>query len=121
MEQPGYNVILNDFSQEEYESGGAPADQLNTERDIFFLVYTYVPVEVATIIANKLKTVQDIVCSLGTSQRAGYKDVHITNSAATKEHAIAELLTRLNVDRQNTWGFGDALNDVHFSMPSILK
>jgi len=113
MEHPGYSVIFNDFSQEEYESGGISADQLDTDHDFFFVVYTYVPIEVATIIADKLKDTPGITCSLGTSQRTGFKDVHVTNSAATKEHAISELLTHLKVDRQNTWGFGDALNDVH--------
>lgn len=113
MEYPEYGVIMNDFSQEDYESGGIPIDQLDIKQDMFFVVYPYVPLEVATVIANKLRALQGIKCLLGTSQREGYKDIHITNSAATKEHAIAELLTRLKVGRQNTWGFGDALNDIH--------
>jgi HAD superfamily hydrolase (TIGR01484 family) len=113
MEYPEYGVIFNDFSQKDYESGGIPVDQLDIEQDMFFIVYPYVPVEVATVIADKLETLQGIKCLLGTSQREGLKDIHITNSSATKEHAITELLTRLKVDRRNTWGFGDALNDVH--------
>lgn len=112
-EHPGYNVIYNDFSQEDYESGGISADQLDLTNDFYFVVYPYVPIEVGSVIADKLKDISGITCSLGTSQRAGLKDVHITNSSATKEHAIAELLGRLNLDRQDTWGFGDALNDVH--------
>lgn len=113
MEHPGYNVIFNDFSQEEYESGGVSADQLDLTNNFYFVVYPYVPIEIGLVITDKLKDLSGITCSLGTSQRAGFKDVHITNSSATKEHAIGELLTRLKVDRQNTWGFGDALNDVH--------
>lgn len=113
IRHPGYGVILNDFSQEEYVSGGVPADQVDTNQDIFFIVYTYVPLDVATAIADELKALQGIICLLGTSQRAGYKDIHITNREATKEHAVAELLARLKVNPRDTWGFGDALNDIH--------
>jgi hydroxymethylpyrimidine pyrophosphatase-like HAD family hydrolase len=34
------------------------------------------------------------------------------NNAATKEHAITELLTRIHIHRDHTYGFGDAMNDV---------
>lgn len=113
IKYPGYKIVLNDFNQEEYEVGGIQANQLDIDQDTFFVVYTYVPIEVATMIADELKDVQGLACLLGTSQKSGYKDIHITNSEATKEHAITGLLTLLKIDRQNTWGFGDALNDIH--------
>ena len=47
------------------------------------------------------------------AQRAGFKDIHVTNRSATKEHAIAELLKILNIKQENTVGVGDGHNDIH--------
>jgi Cof subfamily protein (haloacid dehalogenase superfamily) len=113
LEHPGYGLIINDFSQQDYESGGIPVNQVDINQEIYFMIYTYVPLEEATAIANRLRDVNGVICLLATSQKAGYKDIHITNNAATKEHAVAELLARIGVDSKNTWGFGDALNDIH--------
>lgn len=40
-------------------------------------------------------------------------DIHITNSEATKEHAVAELLRILNLSKNEVIGVGDADNDIH--------
>lgn len=40
-------------------------------------------------------------------------DIHITHKNATKEHAIAELLRILKVDKSQSIGVGDADNDIH--------
>ncbi len=113
IKYPGHRLIINDFSEDDYFNGGFPADQLDTHQDIFFADYIFVPDEIAAVIATELKTIKGITCILATAQKPGHRDIHITNSVATKEHAVAELLTHLKVDRKNTWGFGDALNDVH--------
>ncbi|HEU5187391.1 MAG TPA: HAD-IIB family hydrolase [Candidatus Saccharimonadales bacterium] len=109
----GYGLVINDFSEDDYFGGGFPAEQLDTDQDMFFADYIFVPDDVAIVIAEELKAIQGIICILATAQKPGHKDIHMTNSVATKEHAVAELLARLKVDRQNAWGFGDALNDTH--------
>jgi len=88
-------------------------NQVNINQEIYFMIYAYVPLGEAAAIADRLKAVNGVICLLATSQKTGYKDIHITNNAATKEHAVAELLARIGVDSKNTWGFGDALNDIH--------
>lgn len=40
-------------------------------------------------------------------------DIHITHKEATKEHAIAELLKMLRLNKDEVIGVGDADNDVH--------
>lgn len=113
VKYPGRGLIINDFSEADYFAGGFPAEDLDTTQEIFFADYIFVPDAEAEKIADDLKKIKSVACILGTSQKPGHKDIHMTNNAATKEHAIAELLSRLKVDRKNTFGFGDALNDMH--------
>jgi hydroxymethylpyrimidine pyrophosphatase-like HAD family hydrolase len=102
VKHPGYGLVINDFSENNYFGGGFPPDQLDPDQDIFFADYVFVPDDIAVVIAEELKTIKGITCILGASQKPGRKDIHMTNHLATKEHAIAELLTRLKVDRQHT-------------------
>lgn len=110
---PEYDLIINDYNEEQYFNAAFPAKELNVNQDIFFANCLFIPPKVAHAIARKLDAIEDITVALGTSQKPGRIDVLITNQNATKEHAIAELLTRLGVDRANTYGFGDGLNDTH--------
>lgn len=113
IKYPGYKLVINDFSEDDYFNGGFPPEQLDSNQNIFFADYVFVPDDIAITIAKELGSIEGITCILGTSQKPGHKDMHMTNRAATKEHAVAELLAELHVERQNTWGFGDALNDAH--------
>ncbi len=110
---PDYGLVINDFSEKDYFGGGISSTQLNPNQDIFFADFVFVPDTIAIEIAEELRGIKGISCILGTSQKPGHKDIHITNHRATKEHAVAKLLSQLKVDRQHTWGFGDALNDIH--------
>lgn len=40
-------------------------------------------------------------------------DLHITSQTATKEHAVVELCSILNLDRTKVAGVGDGFNDIH--------
>jgi Cof subfamily protein (haloacid dehalogenase superfamily) len=113
VKYPGHGLIINDFSENDYFGGGVPAEQLNPEKEIFFADLIFVPDEIATVITKELQSIRGITVIPATSQKPRHKDIHMTNNDATKEHSIAELLTKLDVHRKNTWGFGDALNDVH--------
>jgi Cof subfamily protein (haloacid dehalogenase superfamily) len=108
-----YHLIINDFSEAEYHQGGFPVSELDVDKDIFFIDFIYIPESEAKEIADKIRTIEGVTCTLATAHNAGQNDIHITNKAATKEHAVAELLNRVQVDKKNTYGFGDALNDVH--------
>jgi HAD superfamily hydrolase (TIGR01484 family) len=113
LDHPTHRLIINNFTDDEYLSGGLPVQDVDLDQTVHFMVYTYVPLDVAVSIANSVNALPDVICLLATSQKNGLKDVHITSSVATKEHAVAELLDRLGVRRTDTWGFGDALNDIH--------
>ena len=47
------------------------------------------------------------------AQKPGTKDIHILNREATKEHAVAELLKLIGIEKENTIGVGDGHNDIH--------
>lgn len=67
----------------------------------------------AEMILGKLERVDAITAAGVTSWSNDGIDIHITHVTATKEHAIAELLKILNIDKANTIGVGDANNDIH--------
>ncbi len=113
LQHSDYRLVINDFSETDYHEGGFTVETLDISKPIFFMDFIYIPETNAQQIAAKLETIPGITCTLGTSHNPGQKDIHITNKAATKEHAVAELLSRINVKKENTYGFGDALNDVH--------
>lgn len=48
-------------------------------------------------------------------------DIHITHKEATKEHAVAELLNILGLNKDEVIGVGDADNDVHLFAGVGLK
>jgi HAD superfamily hydrolase (TIGR01484 family) len=113
IKHPGYRLIMNDFSEDDYFNGGISPDKLDTKQEIFFVDYIFVPDDIAAEIAKELEEITGIECILATAQKPRHRDIHMTNHVATKEHAVAELLHMIGVDKPNTWGFGDALNDVH--------
>lgn len=113
LKYKGHRLIVNDFSEDDYFNGGCSPEELNTEQAIFFADYVFVPDTIAAEIAAELKQIPGITCVLATAQKPGHRDIHITNRIATKEYAVAELLKMIGVEKSNTWGFGDALNDIH--------
>ena len=112
LQHPGYGLVINNFTEHDYFEGGFPPNELDTDQEVYFADYVFVPEDVARQVADDLDRIEGIAYSLGTSQKTGLKDIHMMNVAATKEHAVAELLIRIHIHRDDTYGFGDAMNDV---------
>lgn len=110
---PDERIVTNDFSEEDYHSGGVLADKLDINRDINVIGLVYVAPAVAEEVAARLSHLSGIECTLVVSHEPGQKDLHITNKTATKEHAVSELLQIISIDRAHTTGIGDGHNDVH--------
>jgi len=73
-----------------------------------------IPSEIAEKIKNDLSHISGVTVSKAFSWNLeGGLDLHITNSSATKEHAVAELCEMLKVNRENVAGIGDGYNDIH--------
>jgi Cof subfamily protein (haloacid dehalogenase superfamily) len=110
---PEYKVLYNDYSMDAYLHGGiAPAD-LHINQPVYFLEITFIPEEIAPQIIDELLKVEGIAVTLVVAMRPGFKDIHVTNKDATKEHAIAELITALGIKQEDTIGVGDGHNDLH--------
>jgi HAD superfamily hydrolase (TIGR01484 family) len=108
-----YGLVCNDFSEDEYHSGGVRPSEFLLAEVVYLMDFIYLPEGLAREVFDQLKQVKGITCSLSVSHGPGQKDILITNKRATKEHAIAELLRILSVGRRHTTGIGDGHNDVH--------
>jgi hydroxymethylpyrimidine pyrophosphatase-like HAD family hydrolase len=106
-------MIINDFTEADYFEGGFPAGELDTQKELYFAAYIFVPESEAGKIGKELDQIPGISYSLATAQRPGHRDIHITNKVATKEQAVAELRSRIGVEARDCYGFGDAMNDIH--------
>lgn len=112
-EFPEYKVLHNDGTEEDYFHGGvSPSAFVHTE-PVYFLEQVFVPDHIAVKIYEKLQRIPDVTCVMVIAQKPGTRDLHVINHAATKEHAVAELIQRIGVDRTNTIGIGDSHNDIH--------
>lgn len=111
---PEYKIIYNDYTEKEYLEGGILPDNFDiSDKKIHFIEQIFVPETIAPELEKKLTAISGVTCTMVNAQRKGYKDLHVTHASATKEHAVAELLKRLSIKKQNTIGIGDGNNDVH--------
>jgi len=63
-------------------------------------------------LATKVRTIPHTTAHNTPSWAKDLVDVHITHVAATKEHAIKELVQRLNLRMAEVIGVGDSANDI---------
>lgn len=110
---PDYKLLFNDGTEDEYFNGGVYPADFKTKEPVYFLEQVFVPDKLAIKIYKELKGVSNITCVMVISQKPGRRDLHIVNSLATKEQAIAELLKCIGIERKNTIGIGDGHNDIH--------
>lgn len=106
-------IIFNDYTEEDYFHGGTLPQDFDISKRVNWLSQSFVPDKLAIKLHSELDTVKGITCVMVVSQKSGCRDLHIVNAKATKEHAIAELLERLGVNKKNTIGIGDGHNDLH--------
>jgi len=120
-ENPAYKLLYNDSAEDDYFYGGVdPSKFIHTE-PVYFLEQIFVPDAIAIPLSKKLDKVKDVTCIMVVSQKPGCRDLHIVNSLATKEHAIAELLKLIHIERKNTTGIGDGHNDIHLFNGTAYK
>ncbi len=106
-------LIFNDYTEDDYFHGGVLPRDFDTSVVVNWLSQSFVPDEIAIQLHSKLDSVDGVTCVMVVSQKPGCRDLHVVNENATKEYAIAELLSRLGVRRENAIGIGDGHNDIH--------
>ncbi len=106
-------LIFNDYTEDDYFNGGVLPKDFDCSVKVNWLSQSFVPDDLAIKMQKKLEAVEGITCVMVVSQKKGCRDLHTVNESATKEHAIAELLARLNVSRKDAIGVGDGHNDIH--------
>lgn len=110
---PLYKLLYNDGTEDDYFNGGRYPDDFVATEPVYFLEQVFVPDAIALELYPKLNQIKGITCVMVVAQKSGCRDIHIVNSFATKEHAIAELLQLLKIKREHTIGVGDGHNDIH--------
>jgi hypothetical protein len=110
---PDYKLLYNDATEDDYFNGGKYPQEFTNSEPVYFLEQVFVPDAIAIEICSKLNTINGIVCVMVVAQKPGTRDLHVLNSEATKEHAIAELLKIINIKKEYTIGIGDGQNDIH--------
>ncbi len=112
-EYPDYKLMYNDSDSREYFFGGTHAKDFKAKEPVYVINFIFVPDELAKEIAERLNKIDGVVCIMAVAQKPGMRDLHITNSQATKEQAIKELLQMIKVKKENTIGVGDGHNDIN--------
>lgn len=110
---PDWKLLYNDGTEDDYFNGGAYPNDFIADEPVYFLEQVFIPDTTAQEIYQKLGKVKGITCVMVTAQKPGCRDLHIVNSEATKEQALAKLLKMIKVDRKNSIGVGDGSNDIH--------
>lgn len=108
-----YGFLWNDSTEEDYLNGGWKLSDLDEEASLYFFEICFVPkAEVASVL-SALEEIDGVVATVVVAQKEGTCDIHITNSEATKEHAVYELEKIIQVDKSEMIGIGDGHNDLH--------
>ncbi len=108
-----YGFLWNDSTEEDYLSGGWKIDQLRENEGIYFFEICFVSAEDLSNVLKQLEDIEGVVVTVVVAQKPGTHDLHITNKAATKEHAIYELEKMIGIDKADMIGIGDGHNDLH--------
>ncbi len=108
-----YGFLWNDSTEEDYLSGGWSLEALDEIEDVYFFEVCFVPAAELESVKSLLAGVEGVAVTVVVAQKPETHDLHITNSQATKEHAVYELEKIIGVDRSEMIGVGDGHNDLH--------
>jgi Cof subfamily protein (haloacid dehalogenase superfamily) len=114
-------LIYNDYTEDDYFFGGVLPHDFNIKQKVNWLSQSFVPDSLAIKMHQELNAVKGIACVMVVAQKPNTRDLHIVNSKATKEHAIAELLERVGLNKEASIGIGDGHNDLHLFNAVKLK
>lgn len=112
-ECPLWKLHHNDQSEDDYFNGGVHPKDFTSTEPVYSLEQTFIPPKAAWEIYEKLQSIPGIACVMVTAQKPNTKDLQVMNSEATKEHAVAQLLSILGLQKSDTIGIGDGHNDIH--------
>lgn len=110
---PEFKLLYNDATENDYLHGGIPPKDFIAKEPVYFLEEIFARDNVAEEISSKLNKIDGIICVMVVAQRPGFRDLHVINKSATKEHTIAKLLKILEISKEDTIGIGDGHNDIH--------
>ena len=117
IEEESLEEILNILKPYSYEiffsddPNGRIASQKLVSKERFINI-KYIGSRDSENIMKQLKLLTNIVAHKVSSWKKGTFDIHITNSKATKDHAIKFVLEKLSLKKEEVIGVGDSDNDL---------
>lgn len=108
-----YGYLWNDSTEQDYLGGGWPLNDYKYDGELYFFEVCFVPNAEADSVLLALSTVDGVALTKVVAQRPRTNDIHITNTEATKEHAIYELQKLIGASKDELIGVGDGHNDLH--------
>jgi HAD superfamily hydrolase (TIGR01484 family) len=112
-QQQEYGYLWNDYVEDDYRNGGWQIADFQLDDPLYFFEICYVPEDTVEEVLTSLAHIEGIAKTVVIAQRPGFKDIHVTNATATKEHAIHELERLIGVKGTEMIGIGDGHNDLH--------
>jgi HAD superfamily hydrolase (TIGR01484 family) len=97
------------FSDEEQSYVAKNADTKKSEHIIFIMD---IPQEKGDEMLRLTQKIKGIEAHVVRSYDPTEVELHVTHNLATKHHAIARLLTMLNITKEEAIGIGDSNNDI---------
>lgn len=112
LQKEPYNIVWNDFTEDDYLGGGYSVDSLDTDEEIHLLMACFISEEDVKPLQEKLGKIDGITTTVVGAQKPDLYDLHISKKQATKEGAIYRLETMLGVESREMIAVGDGPNDV---------
>jgi HAD superfamily hydrolase (TIGR01484 family) len=109
---PHYKVLFNDYSEEEFYSGGWPLQKLLDADSCYLMEINDLPENLADELINTFNKLENVQAVKISPPRKGM-NVQLVHKNATKEDAIRFIQQLLGISRQDTTGIGDGHNDFH--------
>ena len=114
LRNASYGFLWNDYSEADYLEGGWPLEQFTDYDSTYFFEICFVPQADVQAIVSSLSKIPGLTVTVFVSQgEEDLNDIHVTNSEATKEHAVYQLESIIGVPKQAMIGVGDGPNDLH--------
>ena len=105
------SYFVNDYPEDLFLEGGSPLEY-DPRASWYFIGLARVPDALAQDLAHQIRLIGGISVVVTRGRFTGTRELHITSSNATKNHATRRIQALLGVNREQSVAIGDGHNDV---------
>jgi hypothetical protein len=112
-DHPDVRVIFNDYTEDDYLSGGWPLEKLMAAKEVFLMEVVMITDELASQLIERFRALPGVTSLKLVALRPGVVDIHVLHETVSKEHAIGRIQKMTGISKVDTIGIGDGHNDFH--------